>query len=137
MKLSEVIAKYSSQDEFISVLKSEVIKLGTENSDFIYNPGFIGSCSYSGPAYRFEFDDELCDYVQIVVGPECKGCIFGQAMQNMGWDNEEEMPYFGSISTVLLNHGFHDKEIRVFQEVQSNQDSGASWGEAIKQLLEV
>jgi hypothetical protein len=58
-------------------------------------------------------------------------------MQNMGWDNEEEMPYFGSITTVLLNHGFHDKEIRVFQEVQSNQDSGASWGEAIKQLLEV
>ncbi len=134
MKLSEVIAKYSSQNEFLDALKSEVIKLGTENPDFIYNPGNLGICSYNGPAYRIEVDWSNTP-IKKTVGPECKGCIFGQALQNMGWDDEEEM--VGSISTILLNHGFHYTKLNVFQEIQNDQDRGHSWGKAIQLLIEV
>jgi len=132
MKLSEIIAKYSSQDEFLSALKSEVIKLGTENPDFIYNPGNLGLCSYNGPAYRTNNTDWL-NPIKKTVGPECKGCIFGQALQNMGWNPEEEL--IGSISTVLRNHEFHYTKLDVFQEIQNDQDKGLSWGEAIKPLF--
>jgi len=136
MKLSEVIAKYSSEDEFISALKTEVIKLGTENPDFIYNPGFKGTyCSYTGPSYDENWSDES-GWVKTSIGPECKGCIFGQAMQNMGWNSSDEK-LAGPITYVLKCQGIEVSKVQMLLEVKKNQDSGASWGEAIKRLLEV
>jgi hypothetical protein len=135
MKLSELIAKYSSEDEFLSVLKTEVIKLGTENPDFIYNLKNGGRyCSYSGPSYNETWSDKL-GFEKVQIGPECKGCIFGQAFQNMGWNSEEEMA--GPIIYVLKNRGIDRQKLNILQEIQSKQDFGASWGEAIKPLLEV
>ena len=138
MKLSEVIAKYSSEDEFLDALKTEVIKLGTENPDFVYNPGNLGLCSYNGPAYRIE-DAWSNNPIKKTVGPECKGCLFGQALQNMGWDVEHELNYGGEIHSLLesISPEFADSiSINSLQHVQTRQDNGTAWKEATRFIQE-
>jgi hypothetical protein len=51
MKLSEIVAKFDSELEFVKQLAVEVVKLGTENPDFQYNTSErLAACHYNGPA---------------------------------------------------------------------------------------
>jgi len=123
MKLIDVYKKYNENaDAFFDALKQEVIKLGTENPDFVYNTSGVGRCYYNRGSDT---------------GPGCKGCIFGQALQNMGWDDKYELfiemnlvrLFTNLISDNIITYDSH------FLVVQQLQDEGHSWGEAIKTLL--
>ena len=138
--LFSVIEKHVTGLNFLDALKQELIKLGTENPNFIYNPGGKGSCYYDGPA-RLQLGN-------VIVGPECKGCIIGQALQNMGWNDDYEFNAAFNVSWLLRGSGItsfiKDEDSNSFNEymlllrrVQASQDDGKSWGESIKPLLDV
>ena len=76
--------------------------------DFIYNETSGRGCSYHEDSYS-------------------KGCIFGQAFQRLGV-NMREIPDVGI--QVLLGAGCPAS----WNEVQEDQDTGKSWGEAIEAL---
>lgn len=130
MNLNEIIEKYETTDEFVETLKQEVIKLGTENSNFIYNPNNAGRCFYNGPAAKISVDGN-----KTIVGPECKGCIFGQALQNMGWTDEHELSDTVSLRAILHNRNIYSETGTLLSIVQCRQDSGNSWGASIRPLI--
>lgn len=123
MKLNDVVNKYKNEVEFFDALKNELIKLGTENPDFIYNPNGADTCHYDCGTEN---------------GPECKGCILGQALKNMGWSDQNEL------TVQLLICELFDQLVKPdlvteddeFMAVQTLQDSGIAWGKAIQPLLE-
>jgi hypothetical protein len=137
MNLKEIIAKFNSELEFVKQVAVEVVKLGTENPDFQYNTSErLASCHYNGPATL----KTSLSVTPIQAGPDCKGCIFGQALQNMGWDDENEMNCGHNISEILcteyadiLTPRTH-KWIVSFRDTQVDQDNGASWGKAIERI---
>ena len=107
-------------------VKAEVIKLGQEQPDFIYNPAydpleFSISCFYTEGAKD---------------GPECNGCIFGQALQNLGVPLEK-LETTQTIEFLLSDLGIAvtTEESHHLRKVQEQQDTGKTWGEAIKPLL--
>ena len=123
MNLKEIVSEYKNHKDFIQALKDKLIEIGTREPDFVYNPfrTKVGCC-YNGPCKmngRF--------------GPDCKGCIFGTALQEMGWDSEEEMRS-GKWIVSLLYYYANISLPRDFGEAQDLQDIGKSWGEAIKVL---
>ena len=130
MKLQEIVNKFASNRDFLLAVKAEVVKLGKERPDFQYNPfKMIVSCSYKGSCYCVDekLDEEL-------KGPDCKGCIFGEALQNMGWSDPTEMSSVNQIQYLFEKTcGIHPSETVAmdFDSVQSAQDNGKTWGEAI------
>jgi len=114
MKLQELVQK----PNFIELVETELRRLAKEKPDFIYNPsGKNVGCSYTGAATN---------------GPECDGCIFGQAFQRLGVDREDLKECTLVISHELRARGFESPKI--WLTIQGNQDTGKSWGEAIKHL---
>ena len=140
MKLSEIVKSFNFQREFAQQLIQEVLNLAKKYPNFIYNPTRKGYCVYNGPAK---------DIDEKIVGPECKGCIFGQALQNMGWNDLDEMKSPSSIEGLLRIHGgikyMEDlnqnpddpsrKMISELGNVQINQDEGKSWSQAASNIL--
>ena len=55
----------------------------------------------------------------------------------MGWNDADEMIVTYKISTILKNCIYPETQclIDIFGIVQAKQDSGKSWGDAIKLLL--
>lgn len=104
-------------------LKEEVIRLGSEYPNAVYGTG-TGLCFYN--------QGKASD------GPEAEGCIFGQAIRNLGSEFNED----GTISRCSTKFDFpkldrsNHKLFDLFQEVQKLQDYGATWGKAIKVLTE-
>ena len=107
--------------KFESVLR----QLAAENPDFRYIELDAGAadCRYDGPAIGSDGK---------VIGNPCSGCIFGQAFHQEGvtegLDTDEGI---FKIAKNLPN-------LKKYQWIglQSAQDSGDTWGEAIKQLGE-
>ena len=133
MNLKEVVAKFDSELEFVKQLAVEVVKLGDENPDFIYNTsGRISGCHYNGPATLKTGNSST----PIQAGPDCSGCIFGQALQNMGWDHDYEMKSTKTISGLIYDFGKTSFDFDYLNRVQMRQDEGQSWGEAIILLKE-
>ena len=137
MKLSEVVAKFDSELEFVKQLAAEVVKLGEENPDFIYNTSErLAGCHYNGPATIKTGTSST----PIQAGPDCSGCIFGQALQNMGWDDQSEMNcgeniaeiFSGRIVDVLTSRT--REWIISFKETQIDQDNGLSWGKSVERI---
>ena len=129
MNLPELKKKYG--ENFVTELECQVLKLAQESPDFVYNPsGQSATCSYTGPARARVTDVDDAAYTQVAIGPECSGCLFGQALQRMGLDFKE-VCYDLQMSCLrdLLGFGFHYDYL---QKVQEKQDTGKSWGEAIK-----
>jgi hypothetical protein len=127
MKLAELHQKYDSTTSFLLALKDEVVKLAKENPTFKYTTELYAGCSYNKRATK----------KGNFVGPDCKGCIFGQALQNMGWTNDEEMNSSATINVLLPRYikgvDFSKFDIILeFKEIQFQQDNTASWSEAIK-----
>jgi hypothetical protein len=127
MKLAEVYQKYDSTTDFLLTLKNEVVKLAEGKPKFKYTTESYAGCFYNKRATKNG----------IYTGPDCKGCILGQALQNMGWTDDEEMNSSATINVLLKRYiksvDFSEFNIVLeLQTVQSQQDHTASWGEAIK-----
>ena len=109
MKLSQLVA----QEDFIQRMDEELLKL--MEFDFQYTEVKYAGCSYTGPA--------MLDYCQ--VGPDCKGCIFGTALQNLGWDPSEKIPE-GAYIKGLIDWAGGAAPGR-WTNIQNAQDKGANW----------
>ena len=127
MKLAEIIEKLGKAG-FVTEVENQLRKLAAELPDFRYAPlraaedtGAGSVCSYNGPA-------RTLDGVQ--VGPDCNGCIFGQALQLMGWSDAAEMASKVSIAQLCRLVASIDAPDRG-RTVQAGQDGGKQWGEVV------
>lgn len=105
----------------------EVRKLAAERPDFNYR---------EQPMEHPETRADQCSYVYASVGvTEGEGCIIGQALQRLGVSEEtllENDTVFAS--AFLLNLGVTETDLtsyRWIDRVQSLQDTGKTWGEAV------
>ncbi len=96
----------------IELLIAEVRKLATESPDNVYHGN--GICSY---------ESGHCDNGSV-------GCVFGQAAHNIGWNLRGEK----TIDDRLLscNIVMSEQQLKWCYLVQSAQDKGRTWAEAIR-----
>lgn len=112
----------------------EIVRLGRENPEHVYE-----MTSDLGCTYVRETSEEIYE----------GDCIVGQAMINLGLDpkillDADEALFRGggkSASTIIIENRSavedHDDEILArIDWVQGNQDEGAEWGAAIRNLTE-
>lgn len=119
MIILELIDKHGKS--FVSVVEDELRRLAAEKPDFIYkDKGGQGICRYNGPASRGG----------VVFGNPCTGCIFGQALQNLGWDDSSEMNYVGPIYGLIKDTPIPS----TWSDVQRSQDRGDTWSKAVTYL---
>jgi hypothetical protein len=104
-------------ENFVKAVNNELRKLADENPQFVYNPNGVGRCQYNGPAR---------DVSDAMVGPDCKGCIFGQALQRLGWDDSEEMGVFQPINELIPECPSY------WNGIQQDQDRGKTWEGSIQ-----
>lgn len=124
MNLRELVTKHG--ENFKSVVETELRRLATELPDFIYCTDGLGECLYNGPPA------EIAGEVRS--NPPSKGCIFGQALQALGWDDVVEMAYGGSVSELFMNYASNFIPPFDWRRVQTAQDNGNSWSYAIQKL---
>lgn len=99
-------------------LINKVVELAEKNTNFVYSPG------------RGNF---RCKYV-----PDEKqsGCIFGQALLELGFSKEELLVHDFSewavgISEILHPLGFSTKIQNWARYIQVDQDGGEKWGDCL------
>ena len=129
MNLKEIVAKYPTEQDFIKAVEEQLLLLAKEQPSFRYNTsGELATCRYNGPAIKRN------DYNEIVqVGPDCKGCLFGQALQNLGWDDATELKRGATIDRQL--EFISDKSrLSLWRQIQGSQDGGKTWSEAVSVL---
>lgn len=75
--------------------------------------------------------DSVCSYYRDRSGEPGQGCLFGQALALLDITDPKEGE---SIFSVLLDHGIpcSDSDSEWLTAVQSSQDGGDPWGEAIR-----
>ena len=107
--------------EFEAVLR----QLAAEKPDFRYvELGAVAAdCRYDGPAVGSDGK---------VIGNPCSGCIFGQAFQREGVTEGLET----SRGIFKIAKNLDDSTKNRWNDLQLDQDSGDTWGEAIKHLGE-
>jgi hypothetical protein len=126
MKLKEVRETFSSDEEFIQAVEAQLKALAEANPDFCYTdklvgPGYAPACHYNRGS----------DY-----GPECSGCWFGQALQNLGWSDECELYIEADIDALLrlcVDNQFNTPAH--WLSMQGKQDRGETWGTIAKEYL--
>lgn len=121
MTLEELLSRLG--DKFVEKVDEQLKDLITKNPEFTYNPGAkVGTCSYIGPHRSYDHTKE--DWV--VDGPECSGCIFGQAFQQLGWTPEDIKK---DIHTLCIELDI--KAPARWFNMQRLQDIGEKWGALI------
>ena len=119
MKFQELITTLG--DKFDTAVEEQLLLLAREKPDFVYKEqGVCGTCQYDGPA---------C-YGDKIVGPECSGCIFGQAFQRLGWEPSD---YIGGIIRDVIE-AYGQRCPTGWVEIQKAQDKGSTWKEAVSFL---
>lgn len=102
---------------------NEVLRLAAENPDFVYQ----------APDYHPEETRGTCVYIHDGNG----SCIVGQALVNKGIDPEEIERFEGLPADLMLsNLGIKeeaDQGQTWLDQVQSYQDTGTPWGEAVEE----
>lgn len=121
MKLKEVVQKFETEELFISAVNEQLKKLMEENPKFIYNDGIdIGYCFYNQGT---------------ISNPDkCKGCIFGQALQNLGWSDSDELDFIGNINCLFIKYSYFPTIPRYWEKIQVMQDTGSNWGSLLEYL---
>jgi len=114
MLLCDVRKKYGA--EFVPKVEAELRKLATAHPDLRYSLG--------------RDSDDKCFYDRPATGDDTPGCIFGQALFAMGWDDKEERK--GEYPISLLP-GIEIVPY-AWSRVQRCQDSGGTWSEAVAML---
>ena len=126
MRLEDIAYKYG--DTLVEVVDQKIRELCSESPDFQYNPfGQRCGCFYDGPS-RLTRDGKT-----VATGPECSGCIFGQAFQRLGWDDKAQMGYGGSIEAMAFGI-MGTKAPHYWPTIQIEQDEGAKWGKLLEHL---
>jgi hypothetical protein len=137
------VTTHIDYDKAIELLKAAVEKRGT---DYVYNPGGYGTCSYNAQAGRLEGKDDgpLLDEN----GNKNPGCIVGYALYDLGVDlNRVGSGSFRSIITfpkasdnsAMLRSDeditFSFEATFAFERAQRSQDDGATWGKALEAAI--
>lgn len=126
--LKQLLAKYGNLWQ--KVIALEVKNLAKSNPNFRYvYPEHVDEmckCSYNGPAIKPGSNE--------IVGPECEGCIFGQALQNLGWSNPVELTSIWQISTLIDDTDWIHPLTSTFSKLQQRQDGGNRWGDVISEV---
>jgi len=130
MKLKELYLSFPSNKDYCEAVKNKIKELVDKNPDFRYNP-------LHDP---FSTKGNLCRYNKGVKGgPECNGCIFGQALQALGWDDPEELSYIcdiGTLHEIFIQELPNKVSIPVSWVVaQKYQDTGNTWAASTRELL--
>jgi hypothetical protein len=132
MNLKEIAAQYKDYQAFLEAVATKVLELADAQPTFQYSPERGYRCRYNRRATRDIYTDST-EY-----GPECKGCIIGQALQLLGWDNSYELNRIMSVTTLLNEHVnpiFSGLSLTLqLQLVQTNQDSSLTWGSSVIDL---
>lgn len=114
------------------LIEKEVIRLATEHPEVVYQRPL--TYRNGQPLYS-----DYCSYTKGVAGGG-EGCIFGQALSNLGMSDDKlaALDGTGGINTVSEAIGIEAEQDRVYnwELVQGRQDLGLPWGEAIKALTE-
>lgn len=114
----------------VSEIIAEVRKIVQVRPDVTYNPG-IGGCKYA---------NGICSDNTV-------GCLFGQALSNLGVDvkrfdkypitqhkHDSTATYVPAIDKILTNEFEGSaQEINWCAKVQEQQDGGAYWKDAVKE----
>lgn len=129
--------------EFDKQLIDNILRLCDENPDFVYvdrsnlpddntqGPWKV-YCKYFGPATIRKESKSDGKMIEEIVGPNCRGCLIGQALQCMGWTREDIDPET-EISASDLLRSYCDPIIRrIVSKAQSLQDYGTNWGQIAK-----
>lgn len=138
MKLSDLVVKHG--DKLFEAVEIELRKLAAELPDFVYksNTNKSGACRYNGPSRaQYMENGKLVDSDGELLGPDCAGCIFGQALQRLGWSEHSELNLVADISDLfimLVNHPKLSFVPRGWLHTQKIQDTGGTWAEAIETL---
>jgi hypothetical protein len=122
MKLLEVVQKFETTELFIAAVNEQLKKLMEENPEFIYNDSGSGvSCYYNrGPDHN---------------PTNCKGCIFGQALKSLGWNDYDELDCQQNITGLFrICVDFDFSYPSYWLDIQADQDIGHKWGDLLKYL---
>jgi len=131
MKINEIVNKYTTPDDFIKAVEEQLLLLAKEQPDFRYSTSDEpATCRYNGPA---TITDLLGN--KSLAGLDCKGCIFGQALQKLGWDDTRELSCASAIDHLIrLEDNESSKRLLMWRSIQSEQDRGKTWSEAVSLL---
>ena len=124
MQLKELVAKHPT--DFRLVVETELRRLAAASPEFVYCIDASASCKYNGPPVPHGGGPSL--------SVASKGCIFGQALQNLGWDDATELT-LSSSSDYLFESIARDFTVpQNWTAVQNRQDLGDTWSAAILSL---
>lgn len=145
---TEVIKK--DDYEFQLHVAKEALRLADERPDFIYsNPNAEANAKARwqedvdlfGLEEIGEFDftnyGQDCLYVHTAEdGSKVGGCLFGQALLNLGASAAELSGYEGSgVSAIVSSSYIHEGPlVDAMRSTQVNQDNKTPWGEAVEPL---
>lgn len=103
----------------VDQVNTELRRLITENPDFVYTPKpKLGGCNYlTGPSYEPN---------------RCNGCIFGQALQNLGVPKSDLK--INRTITSLWVYWFSYEPPEFWRKIQCRQDAGHPWGNLLEFL---
>jgi len=135
MSETTTLKELFSRPNYLELVEEKLRELATEQSDFIYAPKsnrskFKPICSYYGPALYTDIGE---------IGPDCSGCIFGQAFQRLGVPATD----LNSMQAIDIYIDYLHETFEIdnvprcpvsWKLIQENQDEGKSWGEIIKLL---
>ena len=116
MLLCDVRKKYGA--EFVAKVEEELRRLAAAHPDLRYSNarGGDGDCFYDKPG----------------TGDTTPGCIFGQSLGALGWDDAAER---AAAIPVTLLPGLERTPL-VWGAVQRCQDTGGTWSEAVAKLCD-
>lgn len=106
-----------SSPDWKEKIESKLLELAEEYPSFEYNKIQKGPCHYHKGTEN---------------GPDCDGCIFGQAFQRLGVPKKELAKIGVTIRFVII--AFDKSCPSEWSDVQSNQDRGMCWKNAIEPI---
>lgn len=123
MNLKQLVEHYGGCDKFIVETEKRLRQLAQEKPDFIYQPIRNG-------------EHKICYYDRGASnGPKCSACLFGQALQQMGWNDTAEMSVIMPIRQLLYDLAQTSVPMS-WSSMQRAQDRGNTWANVIKLLGE-
>lgn len=128
-----MISTYPSYQHFVSAVDEELLKLMEEQPDFQYSNGRNAPVSNTDPdkIILCRYDGPRSDGYGKLYGPECDGCIFGQALQRLGVE-KQYMNKVINIHSMFYNQKYEPPFY--WTDIQHSQDNGEKWGELKKYL---
>lgn len=117
-------------EEALAHAEAVVVERG---ADFVYNPDGAGTCSYVPQSHPlFPSVDGVAE------GAEVTGCLVGEILKRADLLDDYVAGATDSITTLVTRNkvnvegGAHGKTRLFLSSLQTRQDAGQSWGDALK-----